>query len=97
MRSPADRILGLRKLAGEEMGDQTIIRFSRHAKRRARLYGISESTVRRLLEEANLVVGEQVIIGPVSGLRYPLKIVVSFDGEIITIITNYPLKKGETR
>jgi hypothetical protein len=77
------------------MGDQAIIRFSRHVKRRAKLYGISESTVRQLLEEANLVVGEHVIIRPVSGLRYPLKIVVSFDGEVITIITTYPLKKGE--
>jgi hypothetical protein len=50
MRNSADRIISLRKFAGEEMGDQAIIRFSRHAKRRAKLYGISESTVRQLLE-----------------------------------------------
>jgi len=62
-----------------------------------KLYGISESTARQLLEEANLVVGEQVIIRAVSGLSYPLKIVVSFGEEIIAIITNCPLKKGEKR
>jgi hypothetical protein len=79
------------------MDDQSIIRFSRHAKRRAKLYGIPESTVRELLEKADLVVGEQVIIGPVAGFAFPLKVVASFDGETVTIITNYPLKKGEKR
>jgi len=39
MRSPADAILSLCKFAGEEMGDQAIIRFSRHAKRRANGHG----------------------------------------------------------
>ncbi len=30
----------------------------------------------------------------VTGFELPLKIVVSVEGEIITMITNYPLKKG---
>ena len=79
------------------MGDEVIIRFSRHAKRRAKLYGIAESTVTQLIEETDLVLGEQAIIRSVSGFRYPLKIVVSFDGDIVTIITSYPLKKGAAR
>jgi hypothetical protein len=54
------------------MDDQSIIRFSRHAKRRAKLYGIPESTVRELLEKADLVVGEQVFVSPVAGFAFPL-------------------------
>jgi hypothetical protein len=30
----------------------------------------------------------------IAGFKYPLKIVVSVEGDIITVITNYPLKKG---
>ncbi len=71
----------------------TII-FSRHAKRRAKLYNISESTVADILTGMNLGDGEHEIIRNVSGFKYPLKIVVSVEGTTLTVITNYPLKKG---
>jgi hypothetical protein len=67
---------------------------SRHAKRRAKLYGIPESTVTDILEHMNLHQGEHELIKDVSGIEYVLKIVVSVEKDIITVITNYPLKKG---
>ena len=73
------------------------IKFSRHAKRRGKLYKIPEETVRKILEEKELVQGNQEIIENVEGFKYPLKVVVSVEDDIITVITNYPLKKGRKR
>ncbi len=67
--------------------------FSRHAKRRAKLYEISESTITAILARMNLHQGEHEIIKNVSGFKYPLKIVVSVEKDTITVITNYPVKK----
>ena len=73
------------------------IRFSRHAKRRAKLYSIQESIVAQLILEANLTEGEHEIIRNVPGFKYPLKIIASVDGEVVTVITNYPLKRGSAK
>ncbi|MBI4690457.1 MAG: DUF4258 domain-containing protein [Nitrospirae bacterium] len=73
------------------------IKFSRHAKRRAKLYGISESIMVNILTNMNLHQGEHEIIKHVPGFKYPLKIVVSVEENLITVITNYPLKKGRTK
>jgi len=73
------------------------IKFSRHAKRRAQLYKIPEGIVRKILEGKELIQGNQEIIENVEGFKYPLKIVVSTEGDIITVVTNYPLKKGRKR
>ena len=70
------------------------IKFSRHAKRRAKLYKIPESTIIKVLEGKELNQGNQEIIENVKGLKYPLKIIVAVENDIITIVTNYPLKKG---
>jgi len=70
------------------------IKLSRHAKRRAKLYGIAESTVTAVLANMNLRRGEHEIIKNIEGIGYPLKIVVSVEKDTITVITNYPLKKG---
>ena len=71
-----------------------IIKFSRHAKRRAKLYQIPESIVENILSDLDLSDGEHDLIRTVSGFKYPIKIVVSVETDIITVITNYPLKKG---
>ena len=73
------------------------IKFSRHAKRPAKLYGIAESTVIAILANMNLLQGEHEIIKKVADVAYPLKIVVSVEKGTITVITNYPLKKGRKR
>ena len=73
------------------------IKFSRHAKRRAQLYKIPESTIRDILASLNLHRGVREIIRDVAGFQYPLKIVVSVSGDTATVITNYPLKKGKKK
>ena len=73
------------------------IKFSRHAKRRARLYGISESIITSILTMGNLDQGEQEIVKDIEGFDYPLKIVVSVEKDLATIITAYPLKKGRKK
>ncbi|MEW6668395.1 MAG: hypothetical protein AB1512_24550 [Thermodesulfobacteriota bacterium] len=73
------------------------IEFSRHAKRRARLYGIPESVILDILAEMDLPQGEHEILRDVAGFRYPLKIVVSVEGGMATVVTNYPLKKGRKK
>nr|VFK67544.1 MAG: hypothetical protein BECKUNK1418G_GA0071005_11475 [Candidatus Kentron sp. UNK]VFK72745.1 MAG: hypothetical protein BECKUNK1418H_GA0071006_11365 [Candidatus Kentron sp. UNK] len=71
------------------------IKFSRHAKQRARLYGIPASTVQDILQEMDLPTGEHEIVKSVPGFAYPLKIVVSAKNQTFTVITNYPFKKGK--
>ena len=73
------------------------IKFSRHAKRRARLYKISQSTIIDILTSMNLSEGKHEIMKDVGGFEHRLKIVVAIEGDIITVITNYPLKKGRKK
>lgn len=68
--------------------------FSRHTKRRAKLYEIPESTIIEILEGKELSQGTHEIIENTEGFKYPIKIVVSLENDIITVVTNYPLKKG---
>jgi hypothetical protein len=70
------------------------IGFSRHARRRARLYRIPESTVIDILMGEDLNQGENEIIRQVAGFNYPLKIVISVEEDEATVITTYPLKRG---
>ena len=70
------------------------IKFSRHAKRRAKLYKIPESTVISILRDRKFTPGKHEIVPTVDNCYYPLKISVVVDAQAITVITNYPLKKG---
>ncbi len=60
-----------------------MIKFSRHAKRRARLYNIPDSAVTDILKSMNLGQGEHEIIKDIPGFKYPLKIVVSLEGDTL--------------
>ena len=72
------------------------IRFSHHAKRRMKLYNISEPTVIGIIKNAKITPNcEQIIFGNVQTYKIPLKIVFESNDENITIITVYPLKKGK--
>lgn len=73
------------------------IKFSRHAKRRARLYRISESAIMELLKGKELTLGINEIIENIEGFKHPIKIVIALEGDTLTVITNYPLKKGGKR
>jgi len=68
--------------------------FSRHAKRRARLYKIPLSLIKNIIAGENLRNGKQDIIKDVAGFNYSLKIIVSVKKDLATVITNYPIKKG---
>jgi len=71
------------------------IKFSRHAKRRTQLYNISESIIVNVLENKDLShQGIHEIVEDVEGFKYPLKVVVAVENDIITVVTSYPLKKG---
>jgi hypothetical protein len=74
-----------------------IVKLSRHAKRRARLYEIPESTIEKILAYSDLSDGEHEVIRDIAGFKYPIKIVVSVENDIMTVITNYPLKKERSR
>jgi hypothetical protein len=74
-----------------------MIKFSRHAKRRAKLYDIPEITIEKILADLDLHEGEHELIKEVPGFKYPIKIVVSVENNIMTVITNYPLKKGRSQ
>jgi hypothetical protein len=73
------------------------IKLSRHARRRAKLYGISPSTISEALARTNLSQGSQEIVVDVADLAYPLKIVVLTEEDIATIVTAYPLKRGDRK
>jgi len=69
------------------------IKFSRHAKRRAKLYNLSLSTIEDILRKKNLSPGKHEILQDVEGQKFPTKIVVSVENDTIVVITNYRLKK----
>ena len=73
------------------------VKFSRHAKRRAKLYEIPTSTIEKILADSDLNDGEHELIRDVPGFNYPIKIVISVENNIMTVITNYPLKKGRSQ
>ena len=73
------------------------IKFSRHAKRRAKLYKIPELTISRVLAIMKLTQGEHEIIKDLPGFKLPIKILVDVEKEVITVITSYPLKEGRKK
>lgn len=74
-----------------------IVKFSRHAKRRAKLYEIPESKIKKILADLDLSKGEHELIRDIAGFKYPIKIIVSVENNVITVITNHPLKKGRSK
>ena len=76
------------------------IQFSRHARRRMKLYNLSEGNVSSVIlnhnPELDFPEGKQEIISEkvLSGHGYPIKVVLLVEKDCITVITAYPLKKG---
>lgn len=70
------------------------ITFSRHAKRRAKLYGIPESVIVDILSKAKLKPGRRTVVKEVPDFAFPLKIVVFVEGKTVIVVTAYILKKG---
>lgn len=68
------------------------IKFSRHARRRMSLYGISEQVIASILKEAEPELKE--IVRDAEGFQYPIKVVYDHQEEYISVITAYPLRKA---
>ena len=56
-----------------------------------------ESTISAVLMNIHLLQGDHVIVKDVTGIKYPLKIVISVEKDTATVVTNYPLKKGKKK
>ncbi len=69
------------------------IKFSRHAKQRAKLYKIPLSVIEDILKNKNLSSGKHEIVEEVKDQKFPIKVVVKVENDKITVITNYPLKR----
>jgi hypothetical protein len=76
-----------------------MIEFSRHAKRRMQLYGISEENVLTAINEGKkeiLANGKIVFVHDFQlKLRYPIKVVALQKERGTLIITTYPLKRRQ--
>ncbi len=76
------------------------IEYSRHAKRRMKLYNISEESVLSIITQAcsenAIEEGKHELISDNIFTEYghPIKIVFSCEKNKIIVITAYPLKKG---
>ncbi len=74
--------------------------FSRHAKRRAKLYNIDIEDITEIIYSSGIKETKKEheieIIDDRFLRKYglPMKIVVKKEGEQIIVITNYPLKRG---
>ena len=69
------------------------IKFSRHAKQRAKLYKIPLSAIENILKNKSLSAGKHEIIEEVETHKFPIKVLVKVENDTIIVITNYPLKK----
>jgi hypothetical protein len=75
------------------------IEFSRHARRRMSLYGITEETIRTIIKnkisESGAVDGKNEIVdkGMASQFGYPIKVVFTCERNEIVVVTAYPLKR----
>ena len=74
--------------------------FSRHARRRMKLYRISEADVIAVLAAGyreNYPSDRFTYTKDMPGFKYPLKVIVQKEGGMCTIITAYPLKRREMK
>lgn len=70
------------------------IKFSRHGRRRSKLYKISESAILSILQGKEFHTGTHEILENLEGFTYPVKIVIAVENDIITVVTSYPVRRG---
>ena len=69
------------------------VKFSRHARRRAKLYKLPISYIEKLLSEGTWNEGRNEWIINLPEVKLPVKIVFDVKEGQIVVITNYPLKR----
>ena len=67
--------------------------FSRHAKRRMKLYQIPEKVIIDIVSNLTKQ-GKHELVTQIPEFDYPIKIICKVEGKEIIIITVYPLKRG---
>ena len=69
--------------------------FSRHAKRRVKLYKISEKWLESKITSKHLSIGLHTIIEDSPDHALPIKTIFHVYEKESVIVTSYPLKKGK--
>jgi len=71
-------------------------KFSRHAKRRMKLYNISQEEVKLVLEKGKQTKLDEKTeyLYKISKVKYPIKVITENMNNYTYIITAYPLKRG---
>ena len=60
-----------------------------------KLYSISEKIIDEIIsKKPPQKQGKNIIIQPVEGIRYPVKVIANRNNDTVFIITAYPLKRG---
>jgi hypothetical protein len=82
--------------------DNPRIAYSRHAKRRMRLYGIArediEQTIAHPDKEPQMEGSTYVVYRTLPKFgAFPLKVIYVFEGDCMVILSAYPLKKAYRR
>ena len=62
-----------------------------------KLYGISEDAVSVAISQAEAVDGPNELFLEQLGFRYPVKVVFVVEGDVLKVVTCYPLKKGKIK
>jgi len=75
-----------------------MIKYSRHSKRRMKLYNIGKADVELVVkngESETLADGKIAFIFNISHkFKHPIKVVAAGDSDSLEVVTAYPLKKG---
>jgi hypothetical protein len=76
-----------------------MIEFSRHAKRRMKLYNITEKDVTSVIDQGkreSLSSGRVSITHELAGkFQYPIKVIGVQDAKSFLVVTAYPIKGGK--
>jgi len=79
------------------MIEQKDIKFSRHAKRRMKLYGISKEDVLNVLRNGRKETsedGKRFFLHDINEkFKYPIKVITAQSDKMLVIVSAYPLKK----
>ncbi|MBU4013992.1 MAG: DUF4258 domain-containing protein [Proteobacteria bacterium] len=79
------------------MVEQKDIKFSRHAKRRMKLYGLSEEDVLNVLKNGSKEMakdGKLFFLHDIKGkFKFPVKVITAQGDKTLIIVSAYPLKK----
>jgi hypothetical protein len=88
----------IRLAAFQARGGARMIKYSRHSKRRMKLYNISKADVELVVKNGEseiLADGKIAFIFNISHkFKYPIKVVAARDSDSLEVVTAYPLKKG---